>query len=96
VATLRKVVPILSQLPDRLNALVDELNNWMARSAIIANGPWMALYPAPEYRVRDIPIDLAVTVEPGLITYPPPKTASRVRLVDLRLSPKWPAWCIPA
>ncbi len=42
----------------------------------------MALYPAPEYRERDIPIELAVTVEPGLITHPP-TTASRVRLIHL-------------
>ena len=65
VVSLRETVSSLERIPARMEVLVEELNGWLARSGTQPAGPWMALNPAPEYLERDIPLEVAVAVEPA-------------------------------
>jgi len=82
VASVREVIPSIDGLPLRLNALVDELNDWMAHTGISPRGPWLALYPAAEYTERDVPIELAVSIDPTAMRRTV-EISSRVRLNTL-------------
>jgi predicted transcriptional regulator YdeE/DNA-binding transcriptional MerR regulator len=62
VAVLHEIVPSLDRVPAHIEQLVDELNGWLGRKGIQADGPWMTLYLAAEYRERDIPLEVAVVV----------------------------------
>lgn len=79
VASVDEVIPDLDSLPDRVVALIAELNDWLIYSGQRAEGPWMALYPAAEYAEHHIPIKLAVAVDPALLHKDTPGM-SRVRL----------------
>ncbi len=79
VASVDEVIPDIESLPERVTALIAELNDWMACSGVHAQGPWMALYPAAAYAERHIPVRLAVAVDPALLHGAKPVTP-RVRL----------------
>ena len=87
VAAVREVVPSIEGLPSCLDALVDELNGWMAQTGVVADGPWLALYPALEYTEHAIPIELAVAVDPAARLRSSPGS-SRVRLEALPAVPE--------
>lgn len=68
LAVTREVVPTVERLPQHLNRMAGELNEWLAGQNVTAAGPWMALYSNTEYRERDIPVELGVVVDSGVLT----------------------------
>ncbi|HMN61081.1 MAG TPA: MerR family transcriptional regulator [Anaerolinea sp.] len=64
VAVLREVAPSVERLPAFIQRLGERLNRSLSRANLHPAGPWLALYPEPEYRERNIPVELGVVV-PG-------------------------------
>jgi predicted transcriptional regulator YdeE/DNA-binding transcriptional MerR regulator len=67
VAFIHELVPTVERLAERRAALAAELDAWLARAGLKAQGPWITLQPAPEYRERDVPLEVAVPVEPAVV-----------------------------
>jgi DNA-binding transcriptional MerR regulator len=67
VAYIHEIVPVANQLPARMEVLANELSAWLALRKLPAESPWMALHPSPEYRERDVPVEIAVQVAPGVV-----------------------------
>ena len=78
VAAVRAVCPAPDRLNECLDAAARELSAWLAEWAVDAEGPWMAVYPAAEYRERDIPFEVAVEVAPGVVRRGPADPAGRI------------------
>jgi len=64
VAVLREVAPSVERLPAFIQRLGERLDRSLAQANLHPTGPWLALYPEPEYRERNILVELGVVV-PG-------------------------------
>lgn len=70
VAALRATAPALDRVPHTLAGLADRLLNWAAARGVRCSGHWLVLYPDPEYRERNLSVELALPVEPGALKKP--------------------------
>jgi predicted transcriptional regulator YdeE len=64
IAALRETVPALERLPHYLQRMTERLGQGLAAANLKVAGPWLALYHVPEYRERNIPLELGVVVAP--------------------------------
>ncbi len=66
VAAMRLVMPSGTELERRLGRLRAELDGWTTAHGLRSRGQWLLLYPHPEFRERQVEVELALTVdEPG-------------------------------
>jgi len=80
VAVTREVIPSVDRLPQHLNRLVGELNDWLAGQNIQPAGPWMAIYESSEYHERDIPVELGVVIDAGVLARPGLAVGGKINL----------------
>ncbi len=73
IASVRGVIPTYSQ-PDRL---WDELFAYLGRNRVPVNGPYMTMYHDPEYRERDVDVEVYQPVAGN------PRGSARVQVYDL-------------
>lgn len=83
-AVVRTLVPAVERLPQYLDQLAGELHEWLTQTGVTSEGPCMALYSEPEYRERNIPLELAVAVPLDALGHAYAPLRSRVALRTLQ------------
>ncbi len=64
IAVLREIAPSVERLPVYLRRMTEQLSGRLEQANLHPAGPWLALYSEPEYRERNIPVELGVVVPP--------------------------------
>lgn len=84
IVALREIAPSVERLPGFIHRMTGQLNRWLEQANLHPAGPWLVLYPEPEYRERNIPVELGVVLPPDALRKALP--ANREGF-DLRLLP---------